>query len=134
MVARAVATRKSTSSVAVEEEEEEGERGLKRGAEGGGASHAGSAILARLRAEKEKEKEKEEQETLKTDPELCSRRRNKMVEKPVKSLGIASEPEETVASSDSPPPQQLPKVCLPERESLWVVVIGVCVCVGMEHW
>ena len=106
IVARAVAARKSTSSVVMEE-------GVKEGVEGG----AGSAILARLRKERRVEKEKGEPEETKTEKtnsasDLRQRRRNKMVEKPVKSLGIASESEETAKPSPgSTPPLQRPTVC-----------------------
>ena len=95
----------------------EGE-GVKEGGGGveGRGGGAGSAILARLREEKRTEMEKEKEEETKTEKttsasELHSRRRNKMVEKPVKSLGIASECDETIKPSPgSTPPQQRPLV------------------------
>ena len=113
MVARVVAARKSGSSSTVEEGVGEGGGGVKREGEGGGTT--GSAILARLREGKRVEKEREngEQEAAKMEKtnsasELRSQRRNKMVEKPVKSLGIASESEEEATGST--PSQQKPMV------------------------
>ena len=79
---------------------------------------------------KQKEKEDEEVETSNLVSELRSRRRNKTVEKPVKSLGIASETEDegaTRAGGAESPQQQRPLV----NTVVCVVHLSVlCVCMG----
>ena len=81
---------------------------------------------------KQKEKEDEEVEKSNVVSELRSRRRNKTVEKPVKSLGIASETEDEGATRaggaefDHSPQQQRPLVNS-------VCVLYICVCCVCVH-
>ena len=82
---------------------------------------------------KQKEKEDEEVEKSNVVSELRSRRRNKTVEKPVKSLGIASETEDEGATRaggaefDHSPQQQRPLV------NTVVCVLYICLCCVCVH-
>lgn len=117
LVAQAVATKKRLSSLTSEEEmklphvQGNGELSSLHGAT------PGSNILAQLRQEKhvemDHEEEKREERGLEEEraasSALRSRRRNKTVEKPVKSLGIASDPR-TPPSHDHTPQLRIPMV------------------------
>ena len=123
MVTQAVAVKKQRLS-SMAEEERKASSGVPGESEGElsslGGGTAGSTILAKLRQQKQAGKEREEggkgeeEEERKVEggrdrPAFASRsqRRNKTVEKPVKSLGIASDPETTPSPGHVP---QLPMV------------------------